>query len=113
MRILFIGLVLCIVIGCKKAKTDASVPNCITEKINAILKKQKGSGPGFVNEYIYENKRVFHFAPYCCDAYGEVVDENCNFICAPDGGITGKGDGRCVYFFQTATFVKEVWKDTR
>lgn len=42
-----------------------------------------------------------------------LFDENCNRICAPDGGKTGKGDGKCPDFFEKRTDEKLVWKDER
>ncbi|MBY0478067.1 MAG: hypothetical protein K2Q24_10505 [Chitinophagaceae bacterium] len=89
------------------------IPACIENKINQLKAKPKGTASSEVNEYNYKGKRVFHFAAYCCDVYGELLDENCNYICAPDGGITGGGNGACTDFFSTATNKRLVWKDER
>jgi hypothetical protein len=48
--------------------------------------------------YRYENhgeEPVYLLSPGCCDMFTELYDENCNYICAPSGGFTGKGDGKC------------------
>jgi hypothetical protein len=45
----------------------------------------------------------------CCDFYNEVYDANCNFLGAPDGGFTGKGDGKIPDFFAEAKNEKLVW----
>jgi hypothetical protein len=34
-------------------------------------------------------------------------------ICQPDGGITGKGDGKCPDFDKNKTNEKLVWQDPR
>jgi hypothetical protein len=34
-------------------------------------------------------------------------------MCAPDGGFTGKGDGKCTYFFDARTNEKLIWEDER
>ena len=45
----------------------------------------------------------------CCDFYNEVYDAKCNFLGAPDGGFTGKGDGKIPDFFEEAKSEKLVW----
>jgi hypothetical protein len=65
------------------------------------------------DEYRYNGKRVFLFSSDCCDQFNQVVDEQCNYICAPSGGITGKGDRKCTDFADKAELVKVVWKDER
>jgi len=48
----------------------------------------------------YKGKEVnYKPAERCCDQMGEVRDTSGNIICHPDGGITGKGDGKCPDFF--------------
>jgi hypothetical protein len=42
-----------------------------------------------------------------------VYDRNCNYVCAPDGGYTGKGDGKCKDFDSLAKEVRLIWKDDR
>ena len=52
-------------------------------------------------QYEYEGKTVFYlpFArTHCCDALSMVYDSQGTVICMPEGGITGKGDGRCPDF---------------
>jgi hypothetical protein len=66
-----------------------------------------------VEEYRYNGKRVFLFSSNCCDQYNEVVDEACTYVCAPSGGITGKGDRKCLTFKDSAQLVRVVWKDER
>lgn len=31
----------------------------------------------------------------CCDQFNKLYDADGRFICAPSGGLTGQGDGRC------------------
>src|SRR5690348_3106905 len=79
---------------CKKEKED-KIPACIQQKIDQIKKEPKWNPPAEVHEYIYNGKRVFYFSSKCCDQYNVVYDENCNYVCAPSGGYTGKGDMKC------------------
>jgi hypothetical protein len=84
---------------CKKEKL---LPECIQQKIEAIKAQPKWNPPAQVDEYVYQGKRVYLFSADCCDQYTQAFDENCNYICAPSGGITGKGDGRCADFINAA-----------
>ena len=98
--------------ACTVQKT-ATLPSCIQQKITAIQKEPKWNPPAEVNEYVYEGKTVYLFSSPCCDQYNVAYDKDCNVICAPSGGITGKGDRKCLDFHEKATFVRVVWKDNR
>lgn len=98
----------------KCAKPSATaLPLCIRDRIAEIKKQPRRNPPARVNEYRYRGKRVFLFSSSCCDQYNEVVDENCNLVCAPSGGLTGRGDGKCAGFNDSAMLVRLVWKDER
>ncbi len=46
--------------------------------------------------------------------FGLLYDSECNLICAPDGGFTGNGDGRCPDgILSGIEFTKTVWQDER
>ena len=96
---------------CRKNKIE--LPACVQQKIEEIKKEPKWSPPAEVNEYIYKGRHVFLFTSNCCDQYIMLYDGSCSSICAPGGGITGKGDGKCADFYETAKHVKLVWKDDR
>ena len=89
------------------------IPSCIQQKIDQIKAVPKWNPPAEVNEYVYQGKQVYLFSADCCDQFNELFDSNCKYICAPSGGITGKGDMKCTDFSATARFVKLVWKDPR
>lgn len=92
---------------------DKDLPTCIQQRIKEIASQPKWNPPATINEFIYKGKHVYGISSDCCDQYNILVDENCNYICAPSGGITGKGDGKCADFADSAKFVKQVWKDPR
>ena len=94
-------------------KETNEIPSCISQKIEAIKAQPKWNPPAEVNEYLYNGKKVFLFSSNCCDQYNELFDENCNYICAPSGGFTGAGDGKCKDFNTVAKQVKLIWKDSR
>lgn len=97
---------------CRKDREQA-IPACILQKIEAIKKEPKWNPPAEVREYDYNGKRVFFFSSNCCDQYNAVYDADCNYVCAPSGGLTGKGDRKCEDFLSKATEVRVVWKDDR
>ena len=89
------------------------IPSCIQQRIDSIKKLSRWNPPAQVNEYRYNSKRVFLFTSDCCDFYDPLYDSACNYIGAPHGGFSGKGDGKCPDFDQAAKHVKLVWKDER
>jgi hypothetical protein len=96
---------------CKKAQK--AVPDCIQQKIDDIKAQPKWNPPAEVNEYEYNGERVFLFSSNCCDQFNVAYDKNCTAICAPSGGFTGKGDGKCKDFMQKAKLIRLIWKDER
>lgn len=94
-------------------ETRIAVPDCIVQRIDSIRKEPKWNPPAEVNEYIYNGKTVYLFSSPCCDFFNPVYGADCNYVCAPSGGFTGRGDGKCPGFDSTAKFVRLVWKDER
>jgi len=42
------------------------------------------------------NGQVFYYVRSpCCDFHNYLYAADGSYVCAPDGGFTGKGDGRC------------------
>jgi hypothetical protein len=98
--------------SCKKEAT-IRVPSCVQEKIEAIRQQPKYNPAATVYRYLYADKYVYLFSSDCCDQYNYLYDKDCNTICAPSGGIAGKGDGRCTNFDQMASEKTLIWKDER
>lgn len=123
MKLLLILLVVPVLMSetCKNKKNDSNnpsaaisgIPACIQQKIDSIKKVPRWNPPAEVNEYNYNGKRVFLFSSDCCDFFNPLLDSDCNYVCAPSGGISGQGDIKCSDFKKTATHIKLVWKDPR
>ena len=113
MKYLLVLLSLPLLLTTQCNKQQNKIPSCVQEKIDQIKAQPKWNPPASVNEYIYQGKHVYLFSSDCCDQYNQLIDENCNFLCAPSGGITGKGDGKCANFSTASQFVKLIWKDSR
>jgi hypothetical protein len=88
---------------------DAAVPTCIKNKIDSFKLKEAHEKPQRVIEYVYKGKKVYYVVMPCCDFFNEVYDDKCNLLGAPDGGFTGKGDGKIPDFFEEAKNEKLVW----
>jgi hypothetical protein len=114
MRFIIILVFSLVLSGLRCTKNNiADIPACVQKKINEIKAKPKWNPPATVTEYLYNGKKVYLFTSDCCDQYIELYDSNCNYLCAPSGGFTGRGDGKCTDFYTTATLLREVWKDER
>lgn len=94
-------------------ETADSIPPCVRKIIDAGEKGTPSNGPLEVNEYLYNNKTVYLFTARCCDQFNVLYDANCNTICAPSGGFSGRGDGKCPDFEKNAKLVKLIWKSDK
>ncbi len=109
--LVFIGLN-CMFFCCEKNQVNVT-PDCIQQRSKQIKQQPVWNPAAEVNQYTYNGKTVYLISANCCDQYSQLVDENCNTLCAPSGGIGGKGDGKCADFSQKAKLVRLVWKDDR
>lgn len=118
------GLLPCVLLvlmaaGCQReevTKAEAGPkgpPPCIQARIDEIAAQDVSNPPVRVYSYRYAGKKVYYFTPRCCDQSSRLYDESCTLVCLPDGGITGRGDGRCRDFFSTRTDEELVWADPR
>ncbi len=92
---------------------DAAIPACIKSKIDSFKLKEAHEKPQKVVEYVYKGKKVYYIVMPCCDFFNEVYDAKCNFLGAPDGGFTGKGDGKIPDFFEMAKNEKLIWQKSK
>lgn len=92
---------------------EETLPGCIETMITELKKAPVTNPPTVITEYLFNKLRVYHISAPCCDQMSRVIGEDCGLVCRPDGGITGKGDGKCSGFFEEATFLRVVFKDDR
>lgn len=86
------------------------IPKCLQNKIDSFKVKEIHERPQKVVEYMYKGKKVYYVVSPCCDFFNEVYDDKCNFLGSPDGGFTGKGDGKLPDFFTEAKNEKLIWE---
>ena len=91
------------------AENRDSISPCMRHKIDSFKTLQPEAMPERVKQYLYKGNKVYYVAMHCCDFYNEVYDDKCKLMGAPDGGFTGRGDGKLPGFFNEATNEKLVW----
>lgn len=64
-------------------------------------------------QYTYQSQTVYFVPAPCCDFFSILYDDSCRIIAHPDGGITGRGDGRATDFLKTRTDEIKIWEDPR
>jgi len=98
--------------GCSQTSQTAN-PAWVDRLIEQSESDPVGNPPLSVWRYEYNSQVVYFVPAHCCDISSVVYDVEGNGICAPDGGITGDGDGRCPDFFDQRTDEQLIWQDTR
>ena len=88
-----------------------SVPICIEELIKKIALEPITSPPSKVYRYTFDGKTVYYVPPVCCDNFSDLYNDSCKIIAHPDGGFTGRGDGRAASFNTTKKNEKLIWED--
>lgn len=87
-----------------------ALPTCIKNKIDSFKVAQKHQQPQKIVEYLYKGKKVYYVVMPCCDFFNEVYDDKCKLLGSPDGGFTGKGDGKLPDFFKEVSKEKILWE---
>ena len=97
--------------GCSPEEIED--PVWVQELIDELASAPVRDPPASIVRYEYHNMTVYYVPPYCCDAFSVLYDFDGSVICAPDGGLSGGGDGGCPDFFKEATHRKVIWQDSR
>lgn len=75
-------------VGCEN-NDSSSFPDCLMG--NHVSRER----PLEIWEWKYPEKTFYYLVSSCCDQFNQLFTENCEYVCSPDGGITGQGDGNC------------------
>lgn len=116
MKQIALSLIVAAFISCKgKDKSSASssdkLPAFLTEKIEAYKKESNQKKWPVITRYTYYEKAVYYFQMPCCDQMNVLYDSDGKELCKPDGGITGKGDGKCADFNANKKEPKLIWPE--
>ena len=94
----------------KKSTAVNDLPSCLNTKIESMAENPSEGVPQSITRYHYKGQTVYYMVAPCCDKFNIVFDSACFVLGYPDGGFTGKGDGKMPDFFKEATDGKVVWK---
>ena len=113
MRNRFLALLLLVVFGCKDNGVTSYGPDWLNKKIQQFESGPLEASPGRIYSYEYTGNLVYYILSPCCDQFNFLYNDQGLIICAPDGGFTGAGDGKCVDFRTERKNEKIVWQDKR
>ena len=94
------------------AVTNNNMPKCLANVVKEMSANPAEGTPMSVTRYHYKGKQVYYLVSPCCDKYNIVYDNDCHILGYPDGGFTGRGDGKMIDFKKEATNATVVWQPT-
>lgn len=102
-------------IGCDRLDMPDGTPPCITRMAKTLRGEAVRNPPAMIIEFTLKNGGKYYYVPpYCCDMFSALYDSECNYVCAPDGGFSGQGDGHCPdNILNNIQSSKVIWKDDR
>ena len=121
-RALFLLFCLSFFVACNQpaasSKNDTvsqgkTIPEWLQARIAEFEKDKPANPPVKIYSYSYKGQTVYFITSRCCDIPSEVYSVEGQQLCQPDGGFSGKGDMKCVDFFDARTNEKLVWEDLR
>ena len=110
---LLASIVMIILLAACSQATPSSNPDWVDEMIKKYESEPVGNPQQSIWRYEYNGEMVYFVPAQCCDMYSTLYDASGNVLCAPDGGFTGKGDGKCSDFFDKRTNEQLIWQDAR
>ena len=112
-RILYFTLLLSIIlVGCSRTPSNNN-PGWVNDLVSTFQKDPVGNPPQSIWQYEFKGQTVYYVPAQCCDQFSTLYSAAGDVICAPDGGLTGHGDGRCPDFMQVRGNEKLIWQDSR
>jgi hypothetical protein len=106
------ALVLTVFLGAGCANTP-SHPDWLTPVIAELEREPVANPPAYLASYEYKGETVYYLPPRCCDVPSTVYGPTGTILCSADGGLTGRGDGRCPDFFAERRDEQIIWRDQR
>ena len=104
--------VLILAAGCATATPSAN-PVWVDQLIQQFEGEPVGNPPQSIWRYTFNGQVVYYVPAQCCDMYSTLYDSTGKVVCAPDGGLDGRGDLRCPDFGSQRTDETLIWQDTR
>ncbi len=111
MKILFLLVGTVLLVSCTAlAPLPEGTPDWLRLKVVRWTWMPDDSTPDAVYRYEYQGQTVYYFRAACCDKFNPIYDTQGKVVCSPDGGFTGRGDGNCPDFKDTATGGELLWE---
>jgi hypothetical protein len=88
-------------------------PAWVDQLIAEFERAPVGNPPQSIWRYDYNGQTVYYVPAQCCDMFSTLYDAEGNVLCAPDGGLDGRGDGNCADFRTQSTGETLIWQDPR
>ena len=109
---LFVALTTLALAACSPPPASNN-PAWVDEQIRTFQDQPLGNPPQSIWRYDYNGQVVYYLPAQCCDMYSSLFDASGNLLCAPDGGLDGKGDGQCPDFGAQRSNEVLIWQDPR
>ena len=102
-------------LGCEDSSPTepGTTPSWLQALIAQIQSEPVTSPPSAIYSYRYRSEMVYFRPSRCCDIRSVLYDRKGTVLCEPDGGVDGRGDGRCPDFMQTRSEEQLIWRDPR
>ncbi len=108
---LLLGLILAGPAAC--ANHPSSNPAWLDRLVAEFEAAPVANPPHRILRYRYRAQTDYYVPPSCCDQPSTLYDETGNRLCAPEGGLSGRGDGRCADFHDRRSDESVLWSDPR
>lgn len=111
-----VSLLLLLVLAGSTGEVFAEIseePKWVQDLIAKLQAEPVANPPAFLIRYSHAGTSYYYLPPRCCDIPGKLFNAEGKAICAPDGGLTGKGDGRCPDFVHGLKNGVKIWEDQR
>jgi hypothetical protein len=113
LRLVIAALALAACAGPSPSPTPSGNPAWVDDLIAQFTDAPVGNPPQSIWRYQYNGQDVYYVPAQCCDMFSTLYDASGNVLCAPDGGLDGRGDGKCPDFRDQRTGETLIWQDER
>lgn len=88
-------------------------PPWLRELVQSLATEPVANPPASITAFTYRDQTVYFLPPRCCDITSILYDSSGVVLCAPDGGLDGRGDGKCSDFVSARRNERLIWADPR